>query len=734
MGRCSEVVLPARSAAVRVVARTGSQLGCPDLCGLAKAPHAEEIAAPELIQRPVAAAVGQEERRGTQEPQPPRLPHELGSSAKEAAAETKRPGEEPAGPDAGTARISVHIARAAGLPKADWMGTADPYVELRLVAGDPLNAEEFKPSDVKKASSKAMESRTLIRAQTQVIRGSLAPAWAETFTFDVPKSDATSGLYLYFRVYDYDMVTKDDFLAHFSVSLLDALTSSKHLSSGWRALLRQCPAVRDRLEVLSDQRLRKRAPISYKLQEVPGQEGSYDLKDAEMFVDVDLPVKNLGYSNSSGLRQNASGFSKPAAGDVQRLQSELVRAAMKGDSPAARRLLAKRADVNFRNSAGDFAGFTPLQIASRRGHVDLAMALVEVFESSLVQPAPGGLSVAMLACEAGSEGLCEWLITEGVPADLKDDGGRTVLHYAAKNGLSDLTPWLLSKQKLAAGERAQDGATPLLLAAAAAGETGRGLQSGGGNSVAVVQQLLEAKALANAADSEGRVPLHAACEAGDDTCVRLLVQVGKAKVDALDAQGRTALDFAKVGGIPSATVKKLLQFEAGDDWGTRQRPGETALEAEKREDRARKAALSAEMSWTQWRTMHPRRPAGGRAEASGDAAPGSKDAETMSLPEWWEEEEQDGKAAIAWSKAQHDNGGVPLFVGASARSSGSAPAGPGQSRGRLSRLTAWARSLRKPSKAARAAAALAHRREAEELPDEAAALWHPSVRAELGML
>lgn len=41
------------------------------------------------------------------------------------------------------------------------------------------------------------------------------------------------------------------------------------------------------------------------------------------------------------------------------------------------------------------------------------MALVDVFEASLVMQAPGGRSAAMCACEARAEALAEWLISEG---------------------------------------------------------------------------------------------------------------------------------------------------------------------------------------------------------------------------------------------------------------------------------------------------------------------------------
>jgi len=117
------------------------------------------------------------------------------------------------------------------------------------------------------------------KAKTKTIRGSLNPTWEDSWAFEVPLSEATGDLFLYFRVYDYDLITSDDFLGHVSVRLMDALIAGSQLTSGWRALLRTCVAVSDRLEILKDDRLQSRPLQPYRLEHVPGQETSYDLKE-----------------------------------------------------------------------------------------------------------------------------------------------------------------------------------------------------------------------------------------------------------------------------------------------------------------------------------------------------------------------------------------------------------------------------------------------------------------------
>eukprot|EP00933_Yihiella_yeosuensis_P082680 TRINITY_DN96648_c0_g1_i1.p1 TRINITY_DN96648_c0_g1~~TRINITY_DN96648_c0_g1_i1.p1 ORF type:complete len:348 (-),score=78.71 TRINITY_DN96648_c0_g1_i1:30-1034(-) len=236
------------------------------------------------------------------------------------------------------------------------------------------------------------------------------------------------------------------------------------------------------------------------------------------------------------------------------------------------------------------------------------MALVDVFKASLVLLAPGGRSAAMCACEGRSEHLAEWLIAEGVPADVCDDRGRSVLFYAAQASLPQLTSWLLGKQKLQASDTCYNGSTPLALAVSTMHPS----------AVVVAQQLLEAGARANVADFSGRVPLHEACDAGNDRCVRLLLGLGKsaAACSAVDKKGQTAFSLGRKAGLPDATLQRLSASGSNASAeataaASQSVPDETpaAPDFEKRELRARKAAVSDEVhgSWSTWRQMRPRR-------------------------------------------------------------------------------------------------------------------------------
>jgi len=580
-----EATLPARAATARAASRYAVPLL--ESCGVQMAEERKdarsEIARPAAPSRtPVDAAAEKQ--------------HFSPPEAKATEAVTAAREEQ-------TVRVRVLVSRAVGLPKADFFGTADPYVQLLVVSGDPLDANVFRPCDVQGAKIPAIEAKTVFKAQTKVVRGTLTPSWEETFAFEVPASgDVAGGLFLYFRVFDYDLITSDDFLGHVSVGLLDCIVSGTELSAGWRALLRSCPAMHDRLETLRDERLLPRPPFPHRIRAVPGQEDTYDLREAELLVHVDLPEKlppPMGLQLGLGGRVTREDL--PTGKELEQLHRDLLRGTIGNSVPLIRRVLNAGASVEIQSPTGQYRGCAPLHIACLKGYADLAMVLVDVYAASLVHRAPGGRTAAMCACEAGDEALTEWLITEGLPADLRDDLGRSVLFYAAQAALARLTTWLVGKQHLKPGERAVDASTPLAAA----------VSSGRSAAVVTAQQLLEARASARVKDKAGRTPLHRACEVGDDRCVQLLLSVGKAQVDALDGEGRTALDVARAFDMPQAIIARLRTHGAQEETSLAssdgQQRGESAADAAKREMRARKSAQFAAMDWSSWREARPYR-------------------------------------------------------------------------------------------------------------------------------
>ena len=242
--------------------------------------------------------------------------------------------------------------------------------------------------------------------------------------------------------------------------------------------------------------------------------------------------------------------------------------------------------------------------AARAGRVDRALALLDAGADPAAPPPPGDRdqrSLAVLAAVLPDLRLLRALIARGVelgaahggltpllaatrdswhgrpeavmtllangadPRD-RDQDGNTPLHHAARSSdpgvaalLRDaaaeleavneegLTPlgvaceagnWRLARFLIERGARPEiEGATPALLAAAGSDE----------DDSAGVQLLLKHKAKVDARDARGRSALHEAAIAGNIEVARVLLDRG-ADADAVDAEGLRAVDHAARAG------------------------------------------------------------------------------------------------------------------------------------------------------------------------------------------
>mmetsp|Transcript_44777 Transcript_44777/g.114026 ORF Transcript_44777/g.114026 Transcript_44777/m.114026 type:complete len:705 (-) Transcript_44777:28-2142(-) len=576
------------------------------------------------------------------------------------------------------AKIQVEVARASGLPNRTSIGSEGMFAELRVTSGDPIEA--FRMQDLRKRNAKSLEAKTVFKARTKTIRGSVDLNWREKFVFDMPSGDSTDDLFLYFRLWRSDAVSKEDCFGHVAIALWEALADVNKLNFGWRALLRQCDRTQDRLALLQEYHGQSSSAAPHQIKTF-GRNENDDSSRTELFILAKLlPERaeaqersHMGVPMAKGTN-SGNGIALLHASERAHFESELARAAFEGQITECLYMLRLGVAVNARSTDGPFQQCAPLHIACLRGHRDLAMALVDVFHASLVQLAPGGLSVAMCACKARDEVLAQWLIVEGCPADLRDDGGCSALHHSAAQALPQLTAWLLIKLRMDPTDTAIDGATPLASAVSSAHPS----------AALVAQQLLEAKASANDADRSGCSPLHVACEAANEGCVQILLGFGGARVDVTNAKGETPALLAKLAGIQGDTLQQLMPYSELD---CEERVGETAAEAERRELRARKAEVS-EVSWRNWRSLHPSRSVPGSFldcnRGVGHLSPGPS-----ARRRTWDDEEFVASAASA--RTEHSIESMPIWVG-KAHSMGHSP-GRAQSVGRLHRLKSWATSL-----------------------------------------
>ena len=252
-------------------------------------------------------------------------------------------------------------------------------------------------------------------------------------------------------------------------------------------------------------------------------------------------------------------------------RTRLMHAARKGDGARVRWLLARGAraalqDVNGRSAlywaclvsssvdvvrallaggapvdAKDRDGFSPLCLASGKGHVEVVRALL-AGGADVEAAANDGATPLFIASEEDHVEVVRVLLAGGAAVDAVADGGRTPLYTASDMGHVEVVHALLAGGADVEAA-ANDSATPLFIAS----------QDG---HVEVVRALLAGGAAVDAAVIEGATPLIIASQNGHVEVVRTLL-AGGAAVNHIAANGATPLSRARAESH-AAVVALLL--------------------------------------------------------------------------------------------------------------------------------------------------------------------------------
>ena len=226
----------------------------------------------------------------------------------------------------------------------------------------------------------------------------------------------------------------------------------------------------------------------------------------------------------------------PEAGDRDQ-RSLSVLAAVLPDLRLLRELIARGVDVNAAH-----AGMTPLLAATRdswHGRPDAVMTLLANGADPRVADHEGNTPLH-LAARSSDPGVAALLRDAAAELEARNLDGLTPLGMACAVG-----NWRLAKFLLERGARAEsEGGTPALLAAAGGDE----------DDAAGVQLLIRHKARVDARDAQRRSALHVAAFHGHDDILAALLAAG-ADVRGRDNDGRTPLLEAARGG-------RLAAFEA----------------------------------------------------------------------------------------------------------------------------------------------------------------------------
>jgi ankyrin repeat protein len=290
------------------------------------------------------------------------------------------------------------------------------------------------------------------------------------------------------------------------------------------------------------------------LQEIPA--------DAETVFDGD-PDAGLYAAARAGrvdqalalLEAGADPRALPPAGDRDQ-RSLPVLAAVLPDLRLLRALIGAGVDVNAAH-----AGMTPLLAATRdswHGRPEAVMTLLANGANPRAGDADGNTPLHH-AARSSDPGVAALLRDAAAELDVLNNDAVTPLGMACAAG-----NWRLARFLLERGAKPEPGgATPALLAAAGSEE----------DDAAGVQLLLKHKARIDARDAGGRSALHEAAAAGNDEALAALLIAG-AKLDVIDAGGRTPLLDAIAGGHVT-TVDALLA--AGADINAVDGEGRSAL-------------------------------------------------------------------------------------------------------------------------------------------------------------
>ncbi|VXC10750.1 conserved membrane hypothetical protein [Luteimonas sp. 9C] len=222
------------------------------------------------------------------------------------------------------------------------------------------------------------------------------------------------------------------------------------------------------------------------------------------------------------------------AGDDRDQRSLPVLAAVLPDLRLLRELIARGVDVNAAH-----AGMTPLLAATRdswHGRPDAVMTLLANGADPRITDHEGNTPLH-LAARSSDPGVAALLRDAAAELETRNHDGLTPLGMACAVG-----NWRLAKFLLERGARAEvEGGTPALLAAAGGDE----------DDAAGVQLLLKHKARVDARDAQRRSALHVAAFQGHDDILSALLGAG-ADVRGRDSDGRTPLLEAARGGRLSA--------------------------------------------------------------------------------------------------------------------------------------------------------------------------------------
>lgn len=233
-----------------------------------------------------------------------------------------------------------------------------------------------------------------------------------------------------------------------------------------------------------------------------------------------------------------------SAQDQALLNAALFSAVEMNQMDDAKKLIAKGADKNARNSSQD----TPLIVAAREGVLEMVDYFLSL-DVDLKAQNHFQQNALLVALREHHEDVAIQLITAGVPVNVTDKFGLSPMYLAAQDG-REKTIKLLVAAGADVNTANKDGCTSLNIAA-------------GLGHMRAVDELISAKADVNIGDKHGWTPLMRAVNLGNQAMIQKLLNAG-ADLRAQNKEGESILDVARMQGkneVIDIIEKKLAADE-----------------------------------------------------------------------------------------------------------------------------------------------------------------------------
>ncbi|ODM88846.1 Ankyrin-3 [Orchesella cincta] len=222
--------------------------------------------------------------------------------------------------------------------------------------------------------------------------------------------------------------------------------------------------------------------------------------------------------------------------------------AKEGNNPILLEMLGRLTSVECQRALNrqSSKGWSPLLIASRRGHSQCVETLLEyharvdVFDTD-------GRSGLHLAAENGYQEICGILLEHRAFINAKSRVGLTALHLAATKGFTRLCLFLIQTHGAAVDALTLKKQTPLHLAA----ESGQ---------LEVCRLLMGLRASPDATDDKGQKPIHLAAQNNHADVIKLFLKHSSALVNSFTKDGSTCAHLAAMQGSV-AVLEELMKFD-----------------------------------------------------------------------------------------------------------------------------------------------------------------------------